>query len=265
MSALSGHDALIITLAFTPKGDEIHDKLVRSAAKAGIKYLVPNIYTSDVVFNNQALGDEILIGSAMRKTLSSVESVTSLSWTVLVTGLWYEFSLACPPAWLGFDLNNRKVTLFDDGKRRINMSTWPQQGRAIAAFLSLKKLPENEDDKSTTIDSFRNKPLYVSSFLVNQRDALDSVQRVTKTTDADWNISYESTSERVALGREELSKGNMRGLAKAYYSRLHYPGSEGVFEDKLDNERLGLPKEDLDEATKVALALAETGWTPDGQ
>ncbi|KAF4980448.1 hypothetical protein FDECE_17879 [Fusarium decemcellulare] len=265
VSMLKGHDSLIITLAFTPDMAETHGKIVRAAVKAGVPHLIPNAFTTDVVLDNQSVGDEIGVGTFIRKLLKDIESMGSISWTLLVTGLWYEFSVASPPDWLGFDLKKQKVQMFDDGRRRINMSTWPQLGRAVAALLSLKKMPEDEKDSSATLEQFRNQPLYVSSFLVNQREILDSIERCTSTTDVDWDISYESTSERVASGREQFSQGSQRGMAKAYYARLHYPGSEAIYQHKLHNNILGLPHESVDDATEAALELVREGWSPDGQ
>jgi hypothetical protein len=40
-------------------------------------------------------------------------------------------------SWLGFDINNLRVTLYGDGNTRINMSTWELCGRAVAQLLSL--------------------------------------------------------------------------------------------------------------------------------
>ncbi|KAL2213735.1 hypothetical protein CC79DRAFT_1327635 [Sarocladium strictum] len=227
---------------------------------------MPNVYSTDIVLNNQALGDEVIIGSMLRKLLQDIDAAGDISWTVLVCGLWYEFSLASPPDWLGFDLKNRKVELFDDGRRKINVSTWPQLGRAVASFLSLQKLPQDEQDTtSTTLADFSKKPLYVSSFLIDQRTILDSVERVTGTQDSDWTITHENTSERVAAGMKAFGAGIPRGMAKAYFARLHFPGNEAVYEDKLHNALLGLPKEDLDVATKAAIDMSESGWSPDGQ
>lgn len=39
---------------------------------------------------------------------------------------------------------------------------------------------------------------------------------------------------------------------------MFYPDGKGLWTD-LDNEKLGLPKEDLDKATKVAVHYAESG------
>lgn len=158
-------------------------------------------------------------------------------------------------------MKDRAVTLFDDGNARINTSTWPQVGRGTAALLSLKILPEDEHDKSPTLSQFRDKFLYVSSFLINQKEMLDSVMRVTNTKIEDWKVSHESTQERYKTGMEELQKGNRLGFARLLYSRVFYPDGSGDFESSigLHNEILGLKKEDLDESTKVAIEMAEEG------
>jgi len=49
----------------------------------------------------------------------------------------------------------------------------------------LKELPDDESDTSLTLSRWMNKPLYISSFLISQRDMLDSVNRVMGTTEKD--------------------------------------------------------------------------------
>lgn len=52
MKALEGQQFLVITLSvFAPS--ETHSKLVQAAAKAGVLYVMPNIYGGDV--QNEAL------------------------------------------------------------------------------------------------------------------------------------------------------------------------------------------------------------------
>ena len=172
---------------------------------------------------------------------------------------WYEFSLGGGPERYGFDFKNRTVTFFDDGNTRINTSTWPQCGRAVANLLSLKVLPDDENDKSPCLANFRNNSVYISSFNVSQKDMLDSVMRVTGTTEKDWKVDYEDVKERYKNGMEEFKKGNMLGFAKLLYSRVFFPDGSGNYEATkgLHNDILGLPKEDLDEYTKIAVEMAE--------
>ncbi|KAE8440888.1 hypothetical protein EG329_006355 [Mollisiaceae sp. DMI_Dod_QoI] len=262
VSALQGQQFLVITLSvFVPP--DTHGKLIKAAAKAGVPYVMPNIYGGDILSTSLQQA-KIYDG---RPILAEIEGAGVSSYIVLVCGFWYEWSLALPQPWFGFDIKNRKVTFFDDGKTRINVSTWQQCGRALAGLLSLKELPEDADDKAPTVSQWKNKPLYISSFKVSQRDMLDSIHRLTGSTDADWEIDYEPTAERYEKGKEEMQNGVWTGLAKAMYSRTFFPNGDGDFESSrgLANSLIGLPKEDLDEATQRTLDMVESGWNPFAQ
>ena len=187
------------------------------------------------------------------------------SWIVMSCQHWYEYSLTAGEPWYGFDYKAKKVTFYDDGKLPIVNSTWLQCGRAAAALVSLKELPEDEQDDSITLSHWRNKPLYISSFKVSQRDMLDSVERVTGTTDKDWTISYEPARERYERGKKALAANDFSGFVTAMYARGSFSTSDTDVGDKLDNERLGLPKEDFDEATKRAVEMWESGYNAFGR
>lgn len=190
-----------------------------------------------------------------------IESLGVSKWIALSCGFWYEFSLGGTEDRYGFDFHNRSLVLFDDGNTKINTSTWAQCGRAVASFLSLKLLPEDEGDKSPAIDKWANGAFYASSFLVSQRDMFESAKRVTGTTDADWTISHEDSGERYKKAVQDLQKGDMKGFVRLLYTRVFFPNGDGDYESSrgLQNDVLGLPKEDLDEATKEAIHLALSG------
>ncbi|KAK4059778.1 hypothetical protein Trihar35433_10594 [Trichoderma harzianum] len=261
VDALKGQQFLFISLAVTAPPDT-QDKLVKAAAKAGVPWVMPNGYGTDPL--NEKLGDENFNGKGLRAGIKSVENAGFSSWVLLTTSFWYEFSLSLGANTWGIDYHNKKATFFDDGKTLINTSTWVQSGRAAAALVSLKVLPEDENDKSVTLSQWRNKPVYVASFLVSQRDILDSIQRVTGTTDKDWEISYEPSKERWENGVKALKEGNRQGFVRAMYSRTHFPNGDGNLQDKygLANDALGLPKEDFDEATKRAVGMLEARYDP---
>jgi hypothetical protein len=215
------------------------------------------------VVENKGAVDDFFPAAGLRDLLAEIERVGVSSWTVLVGSIWFDYSFPAGPLFMGFDLNNRHVTLFDDGEAKINTSTWAQYGRGAAAFASLKVLPQDENDKSPTLAQFRNKPLYLSSFYVSQKDILASIQRVTNTTDADWDIKYETTSDRMNKGKAQAASGDFRGLVQTYYSFIFSPeGQKLNFEEKLHNEILGLPEEDLDEVVKDCVAKAKNGYSP---
>jgi hypothetical protein len=140
--------------------------------------------------------------------------------------------------------------LFDEGETKISTSTWPQVGRTVAALLSL---PIKAAD-GACLDNFRDQVVYADSFTVSQRDMLESAWRVTGTTEKDWTITKESSKERYAEGVKVMQQGDQSGFVKMLYTRVFFEDGSGNFESKGTlNGLLGLPKEDIDEATKVAI------------
>ncbi|PNY29435.1 oxidoreductase CipA [Tolypocladium capitatum] len=261
VDALKGQQFLIVSMAVAaPKDTE--QKLIKAAAKAGVPWILPNSYTADL--KNKVLSNENLAGAGVLASIEAIEKEGMSSWVALVSSFWYEYSLAMSTQFYGFDTTNKKIEFIDNGNTKINTTTWDQSARAIAALLSLKELPEDENDKSVTLSRWRNEPLYVSSFLVSQRDMLASLNRVLGTKDSDWETKSEPHQERYNRGLKELQEGNMLGFATALYTRVFYPNGDGNYEAKygLANEALGLPKEDLDEATKAAVAMVQRGWNP---
>ncbi|KAF9871975.1 hypothetical protein CkaCkLH20_10607 [Colletotrichum karsti] len=250
ISALKDQEFLVITLSLSaPPGT--HSALVRAAAKAGVKYVMPNAYSINFTTSG-ALRRDIPVGNTVLANIAEIQQ-SGLTSITLMNGFWYEYSLIAGTATFGFDLDNHIATFYDDGKKAINTSTWAQCGRAVASLLGLKVLPEDEDDESTTISDFHNKTMFVSSFKISQRDMLDSIQRVTNTTDNDWRIYNEPTDERYKAGMREMDQGKREGFYKSMYARVFYPSGDADFES--DGDRLGLPTEDLDESTRYALSL----------
>jgi hypothetical protein len=255
VDALRGQDALVITMnPMAPK--DTQEKLIRAAAEAKVQYILPNEWGFDTA--NIKLANEALFSGTEKQETNALIQKVGCSWIAVPTGFWYEWSLAIPAAY-GFDIAKRAVTFFDDGETKITTSTWPQVGRAVAGLLSLKVSPDGPDDKSSTLESFKNKYVYVGSFTVSQKDMLESLLRVTKTSSDDWTITKEPHAERYAAGLAEMKAGNRMGFAKAMYTRVFYPDDGGNTEKTrgLANDVLGLPKEDLDEATKAAVKRSE--------
>ncbi|KAL0938077.1 CipA protein [Colletotrichum truncatum] len=250
VDALKGQEFLVITLSLSAKPGT-HSTLVRAAAKAGVQYVMPNAYSINFT-TSEDLRRDIPVSNTVLANISEIQQLGMTSIT-LMNGFWYEYSLIAGPNTFGFDLDNRVVTFYDDGLKPINASTWLQCGRAVAALLSLKVLPEDADDKSMTISHYHNNTLLISSFKVSQRDMLDSIQRVTNTTDKDWKIYNEPSSERYKAGVKEMEQGKPEGFYKSMYARVFYPSADADFESHGD--RLGLPVEDLDESTRFALSL----------
>lgn len=102
--------------------------------------------------------------------IDKIKALGVSSHLFLVCGFWYEFSLGGGSYRFGFDFDTLTFTRFDDGDAPINVTTWPQSGHAIAQLLSLKELPQDENDNSPTLSQFKNRSIYVSSFRLTQDD-----------------------------------------------------------------------------------------------
>lgn len=254
VAALTNIEFLIITLAVTA-GSNVHNNIVNAAAKAGVSYVMPNFYGADI--RDPKLGEQSF-GAIIKQQLAEMEHL-GISYISLACGTWYEWSLALGESWFGFNIPERKVTFFDDGRTKINVSTWPQCGRAVVALLNLP-----ESDASPCLADWKNKPVYITSFSVSQRDMLESLHRILGTSDVDWQITFEPTAKRVQDGMDEFAKGIMTGIGKAMYARLFMRSRAGEMElpRKVDNTKLGLPLESLDRSTRAAVEMVESGWNP---
>ncbi|KAJ7064998.1 putative oxidoreductase CipA [Mycena amicta] len=261
VEALKGQDFLVITLGVgaAMDGGKAEAKLINAAATAGVPYVMPNSYGPDPL--NEVLMKQIVIGTAFAAAKAEIEKLGVSSWIALSCGFWYEWSLVAEGKnRFGIDLQDRTATFFDDGEEKITTATWEQCGRALAGLLSLKRLPEDENDKAPAVDNWTNKPVYFSSFRVSQKDLFESAKRVTGTSDKDWKIEYVNSAKRYTEGVEAMQKGDMSGLSRLMYTRIFFPTGEGdSARHGLANEALGLPEENIDESTKEGLRLLPTG------
>ncbi|RYP54395.1 hypothetical protein DL768_000812 [Monosporascus sp. mg162] len=253
VAALRGQEVLIITMSVrAPK--EAQKKLVDAAADAEVPWILPNDWGLDDA--DKALADDIFLGPPSRAMRKHIDDLGKSSWIAIACGFWYEFSLGGTPERFGFNFAERSVVFFDDGTAPIHTSTWPQVGRAVAKLLSLKTYPDDENDKSVTLSSYKSRFVRVSSFYVSQRDMFESVLRVTGTRPEDWKITHESSARRYKEAADRVRRGDMTGYARAMYTRVFFPDGSGRLDREgrtLDNATLGLPQDDLDEYTRIGI------------
>ncbi|KIW64998.1 hypothetical protein PV04_07290 [Phialophora macrospora] len=260
VAALQGHDALVITISVTAQAEQ--EKLIRAAADAEVPWILPNEWGFDSASDSAMVAD---LGMAERVAAPRdlIAALGKSSWIAVSTGFWYEWSLSFADAF-GFDLPNKRLTLFDDGAARVTVCSWPQVGRAVAGLLSLNVNPESgdvvrqEQVSEPHLAQFRNSFVYPASFCVSQNEALASVLRVTRTTADEWTVTRESTRERFDTAMHALRTGNPASFVKAMYTRAFFP-DEPANVDRWrggnHNAILGLRGEEdrMDEYTQVAI------------
>ncbi|KAJ5201125.1 hypothetical protein N7449_005928 [Penicillium cf. viridicatum] len=240
VEVLRGQQVLLITMNVMAPPDTMI-KLIRAAAKAGVPYIEPNWYGHDAA--NDSLCDDSLLSPNRDRVITEITRLGVSSYLSLVCNFWYEFSVGGGPDQFGFDFIKRSLTLYDGGDVPINTSTWPQTSRAIAKLLSLKELPEDENDQSPTLSQFRNR----------------SVPRMRTGL-----FTQDSVAERFKEGQEGMKVHNWNVFTKMLYSRMFFANGDGDYESRrgLDNELLGLLVEDLDEATAEGIRMAENNEVP---
>lgn len=254
VAALRGQDFLVISMSVSAR--DAQAKLIAAAADAGIKWVMPNEYGADYE-RDIAYGEDTGLGPPALAARKAIKDA-GMNFVALSCSFWYEFSLAGTAVRYGFDFDKREVTFYDDGETKITTSTWEQCGRALAALLSLPVLPMNEQDGQLTLSKFRNKSCFIGSFRVSQKDMFASVLRVTNTEAADWKIGYEDSEARFKRARELFAQTHEQGYyGMLLYSRTFFKDVFLNFQELLSNKELGLPEEDLDEATARAVEMAK--------
>lgn len=265
-TALRGQDFLIITIAASavlsndPGAPTAESQLIAAAAAAGVPYVMPNAFGPDPL--NASLGDDQHLAGPFRAARKQIEELGVSSWVALSPGFWYEWSLVGQGGLrFGCGIPEREMTFFDQGEEKITTATWDQCGRAVAGLLGLRVMRESEGDGgAAAVEDWANGVVYISSFRVSQKDMFESVKRVTGTTEDEWTVRYVDGRKRYEEAVEKMKKGDYAAFSVQMYTRIFFPTGDGDATRRgLANEVLGLPEEDIDEATREGLRLEKLG------
>jgi hypothetical protein len=114
---------------------------------------------------------------------------------------------------------------------------------AVARLLSL---PVTSSSRAS-LSYFENKFVYIRSFLISQREILDAVQKVMKTTDADWVITHTDGQAWIDDGPAKITRGDRTGMFNIVYGNTMTEGHGDDYEMTrgVSNGVMGLPEESL--------------------
>lgn len=201
------------TVAFTPK-HKVYDYLVEKSASDGIEY------------------------------------------TALITGPFFDWGTISTFFWdkqktdpriglvnhqfLGFDIPNKKVTLYNGGTDPFNSTTLESIGAAVVSILS-------------TPEKFKNKPIRISDFFNSQKEVLNIIEAETGSTFevTEVDIDKIQADTEAALRKGEWTQPNIFGAITASVFATKAASKWGTTDDTLS---LGLPKKDLKTEIKKVLA-----------
>lgn len=241
VETLKGQDVLIISLAFTVP-PEFNTQFIKAAAEAGVPYILPTEFGSDT--SRSELVSRVVFQQPKVAARKLIEELGVSSWIGVVTNAWYEMSLRSGT--FEVDVKNKKALLLGGGDVKAYTTTIPTVGVAVARILAL---PRTSSGGQPSLEGYRNKLVYISSFYVSQKDILEAVQNVVGRDG--WQVANKDLKEYLQEGKDELAAGNVfSGLMKISFGSTFDPGVGNDYSGPLANEVLGLPQEDFQEVTK---------------
>jgi len=246
VSALKGQDVLIMQLNMYPVAMNSQIMLIEAAAEAGVRWVLPTEFGSDI---NSSLAKEFPMMGMKKKYRDLIEE-KGMSWVAVVNNPWFDWSLK-QGMW-NIDIPGKRATINNVGEAKFNTTTLGQVGRGVAALLSLP------DEK---LNNYKNGPVYLRSFLLSQRDILDSAIRATGTTESDWQVTTQDPEVTIQTARDAVAAGNPMAFVGEFYTAHMQEGRGGNYEEKAAKDAvvLGLEKENLDEIIKRVVKELETG------
>ncbi|RSL47759.1 hypothetical protein CEP54_013242 [Fusarium duplospermum] len=224
----------------------LQEPAVRAAAKASVPYLLPAEYGPDP-FATKLIEENGLL-QAKKKVRDLVDELGVSSWISVTVGVWLDVNLS-NGLW-GIDAKGRKATLYPEAGGRVSTSSITHTGEAIAAVLSL---PE------TDLASYKKQAVYTPSFHTTHREMLDAVQRATKTTDVDWEITSRDADDALKEFNERIGQGDVFASYQKFILTHLLEGNGGDIESKVDRqelkklEQVGLKEENIEDVIKSIL------------
>jgi len=240
--ALQGQDVLVLQVEMMSM--DVQEIFIRTAAEVGVPWILPTEFGSDTT---SKLVQELHLMKLKVNIRSLIEELGVSSWIAVVTNPWFDFSMKLG-MW-GIDIKNRTAKFWGDGWPRIPTTTLRRAGEATALLLSL---PGEE------LENLRNRHFYVHSFMGSQKYFLESVMRVTDTTEKDWKIQEVDVEEAYEKAKNRAAEGDIPSMVEMLYILHFMDGYGGDYSAKLiTNEELGLENEDIDDAVRGVIQSME--------
>ncbi|KAJ4299344.1 hypothetical protein N0V90_004589 [Kalmusia sp. IMI 367209] len=249
--AFKEQDAVVSAISTTPIiKDDLAFRIIDAAVAAGVKRLIPSEFgANNLDPRATSLVPVYELKGKMLKYLiqKAEESNGALTWTSISCGSWLDWGLdpAKSGNFLGIDVKNRKATIWDSGRSRFTATTSSSTGLGVAKAL-LKP------------DLTANKQVYLSDFVTNSRDIVESLE---KQTGDKFAIEEKQSDPVIKELRAKFDAGEFNAtyplLAISFVSDVDV-GYDFEKEQKVWNKDLGLPMQTLDTVVKEAIALVNS-------
>lgn len=244
--AFQGQDAVVSTIATYSTQEQI--AAIDAMVAAGVKRFIPSEYGIDT--SSPAIVDFLPPTRGKVETIAYLKTQqSSISWTGVIVGGYFDWGMSVGA--LGWNLPGKTATVYDGGDRPFEATNLEQIARAVVACL----LPEHYEET-------RNQYVFINSFTTTQNEVIAEVE---KALGAKLKVEHVNSAELAEVARRELAEGEVEYSTGSAYVKgsialiaCEVYGLDGFNNFSktrgLWNERLGLPRESLEETVRRVVA-----------
>jgi hypothetical protein len=244
--AFRGQDAVVSTIATFSTQEQI--SIIDAMIAAGVKRFVPSEFGVDT--------SDPRVVELLPPTKGKVDTIAylktkqdKLSWTGLIVGGYFDWAMLV--GGLGWNLRNQTVTVYDSGDQLWEATNINRIAQSVAACLQTEHYEET-----------KNRYVFINSFTVSQNQVIAELE---KAMGAKLTIERVQSSEMAASARQELATGEVEYSTGSAYVKgsigliacqiYNMDGFNNFSQTRgLWNDRLGLPKESLEETVREVVA-----------
>lgn len=230
VDALRGNDVVLLTFGDLPNLERNSKAIIDAAIEAGVKRVIPSEFGVDthsptgrrqIVFDSKVKIDDYLEEKSNEGTIE---------FTSIYTGLFFDWRTQESQMFLGFDMENKRATIYNGGTTPLNLTTLEALGASVVSVLSTPK-------------KFKNRRLRICDLYASQRDILALLEAETgiKFVVEEMDANVLQDEGEAGLRKGDLSLSNVFGAILG----ATFATNASRWSPDDDTASLGLAKQDL--------------------
>ncbi|RGP76743.1 oxidoreductase [Fusarium longipes] len=224
-NAFQGQD-VVVMMPPLPHIISIQEPAVRAAARMGVPYILPAEYGPDpfahrLVEQNQLLRDK-------QRIRNLINELGVASWISITVGPFLDMNIKSG-LW-GVDFENRKATIWDGSVGKVSASGLTCTGQAVAAVLTL---PEE------ALSQYKNNAVYAPILHFTQQELFEAAQKVTGTTERDWNIVHQNIHDALEDCNAKIQQKDETAPFVKFFLTHFQDGSGADLRHKINSDEIG--------------------------
>ncbi|UKZ74708.1 hypothetical protein TrVFT333_002378 [Trichoderma virens FT-333] len=238
--AFQGQDVVINCMTSLSVADQF--RIIDAAIAAGVRRYVPSEYgLNNMRHDAQALNLVFHDKGKIQEYLRAKAQAGVIEWMSISCGMWIRWSMAHD--FLGMHIGERRFVFWDDGEGYFSCTTEENSAQGLVNALLTA---------GTDRDVWKNTNVYLSDFAITQKQLLEAIERIQ-------GVKYTTESIDGYKFIEEKQAAVAAGNATATFDLIETGFVTGRYgghlekEGEIQNDKLGLPKQTLDEVVKAAL------------